>query len=141
MREKSRTFLHSGIHHQPIVQFIQVCSELFMLCHTFVYVVLYFAKRPLVISNSKKSPTVLPRWALTHTYIHTTMSAWRSYSYLSVFTALEHSAFALWQVCHKLLTFPVTNFTGKLLKLCPSLIPYTSPKKLKCPFNPLQHIE
>lgn len=103
MREKSRTFLHSGIHHQPRVQFIQVCSELFMLCHTYIYVVLYFAKKkyfilPLVISNFKKSPTVPPRWALTHTYVLTTMSAWRSFSHLSVCTALEHRAFDLWHM-------------------------------------------
>lgn len=109
--ENISPFWHSS---WPIVRFIQVCSELFMLCHTFVYIVLYFARRPLIISNSKKSPTVLPRWALTHTCVLTTLSAWRSFSYLSVFTALEHSAFALWQICHQVLTFDSNEFHWKV---------------------------
>ena len=144
MREKSRTFLHPGIHHQPRVQFIQVCSELFMLCHTYIYMLfyillkVYFAKKSILFCPlSSQIPRKVPLFYQDGLWLTLTCSRlWvlggHSLIYLS--PQLWSTAPLICDTCHKVLTFASNEFHWEVSIMNSSIY---SPKKLKCPLNPL----
>lgn len=126
MREKSRTFPHSGTSSARRVQFVQAYSELSVLCHTFG-VVPFLARRSLFILNSSESPTVVPRLALIHMCIsQDCVTAWRSVSWLSVFIVIGTQSFLLLQqVCHKILTPTRTWFVWNVALTIPNTNSFT----------------
>lgn len=113
------------------MQFVQAYSELFVLCHGFGLVP-FLARGSLSISNSLKSPTVVPGLALNHVCIsQDCVTTWRSVSCLSVFIVSRATVFLFLQrVCQKILTKPVLDLSGTLLLTVPTTNSFTP-----CPPN------